>query len=138
MSNKTQLQTNNTNLDALITRVNAAKETAASLPDAGSGGSGGGSVETCTVTMVNNTDDTLDILGMWYDGSSILSYQTPVYDGDTTTKMAIKHSAIVIPTNFSSISVSASYIGPYSLYESINAAYVEIKDNDDITITING
>jgi hypothetical protein len=38
MSNKTQLQTNNTALDALITRVNAAKETAASLPDAGSGG----------------------------------------------------------------------------------------------------
>lgn len=36
MSNKTQLQTNNTALDALITRVNAAKDTAASLPDAGS------------------------------------------------------------------------------------------------------
>lgn len=39
MSNKTQLQTNNTDLDALIARVNAAKDTAASLPDAGSGGS---------------------------------------------------------------------------------------------------
>lgn len=35
MSNKTQLQTNNTNLDALITRVNAAKNIAASLPSAG-------------------------------------------------------------------------------------------------------
>lgn len=49
MSNKTQLQTNNTALDALITRVNAAKDTAASLPEAGGGG--GGSVETCTVTI---------------------------------------------------------------------------------------
>lgn len=39
MSNKTQLQTNNTKLDALITKVNAAKETAASLPEAGGGGS---------------------------------------------------------------------------------------------------
>ena len=48
MSNKTQLQTNNTNLDALITRVNAAKNTAASLPSAG-GSSGGG--ETCTLTI---------------------------------------------------------------------------------------
>jgi hypothetical protein len=38
MSNKQQLQTNNTNLDALITRVNAAKDTAASLPEASSGG----------------------------------------------------------------------------------------------------
>ena len=46
MSNKTQLQTNNTALDALIARVNAAKDTAASLPEAG-----GGSVETCTVTV---------------------------------------------------------------------------------------
>lgn len=35
MSNKTQLQTNNTNLDTLITRVNAAKDVAASLPEAG-------------------------------------------------------------------------------------------------------
>jgi hypothetical protein len=49
MSNKTQLQTNNTNLDALILRVNAAKNTAASLPEAG----GGGSSETCTVTFDN-------------------------------------------------------------------------------------
>ena len=52
MSNKTQLQTNNANLDALITRVNAAKNTAASLPEAGSsGGSGGG--QTYTVTIQN-------------------------------------------------------------------------------------
>lgn len=50
MSNKTQLQTNNNNLDALITRVNAAKDTAASLPDAG--GSGGGAAETCTITIM--------------------------------------------------------------------------------------
>lgn len=40
MSNKTQLQTNNTALDALITRVNVAKDIAASLPEAGSGSGG--------------------------------------------------------------------------------------------------
>ena len=34
MSNKTQLQTNNTALDALIARVNSVKNTAASLPEA--------------------------------------------------------------------------------------------------------
>lgn len=48
MSNKTQLQTNNTTLDALITRVNAAKDTAASLPEAGGGG---GSIATTSVTV---------------------------------------------------------------------------------------
>lgn len=49
MSNKTQLQTNNTKLDALITRVNAAKDVAASLPEAGGGG--GVSLETSSVTI---------------------------------------------------------------------------------------
>lgn len=39
--NKTQLQTNNTALASLTDRVLAAKEVAAALPDAGSGGSGG-------------------------------------------------------------------------------------------------
>lgn len=42
MSNKTRLQTNNMNLQALIDKANA-------LPDAGSGG--GGNIETCTVTL---------------------------------------------------------------------------------------
>lgn len=51
MSNKTQLQTNNTALDGYITRINAAKEVAAGLPEAGGGGSDGGSVETIDVTI---------------------------------------------------------------------------------------
>lgn len=54
MSNKTQLQTNNTNLDALIARVNTAKDTAASLPEVGSGGSGGASIETVTFTVLED------------------------------------------------------------------------------------
>ena len=44
MSNKTRLQTNNTNLQALIDKANA-------LPDAGSGS--GGNVNTCTVKIIN-------------------------------------------------------------------------------------
>jgi hypothetical protein len=52
MSNKTQLQTNNNALDALITRVNAAKDVAASLPEAGSGGGGStGGVEYEIITI---------------------------------------------------------------------------------------
>lgn len=42
MSNKTRLQTNNTNLQTLINKAN-------SLPNAG--GSSGGSIETCTVVI---------------------------------------------------------------------------------------
>ena len=50
MSNKIQLQTNNDNLDALITRVNAAKDVAASLPEAG-----GGSIEVWTGTVYGSS-----------------------------------------------------------------------------------
>lgn len=49
MSNKTQLQINNTALDALITRVNAAKDVAASLPEAGGGTSGGSKTVSITI-----------------------------------------------------------------------------------------
>ena len=51
MSNKTQLQTNNTALDGYITRINAAKEVAAGLPEAG-GSSGSGNVNTVDMTFV--------------------------------------------------------------------------------------
>lgn len=56
MSNKTQLQTNNTALDGYIARINSAKEVAASLPEVGSG-SGGGSVETVTVSFYASMPD---------------------------------------------------------------------------------
>lgn len=53
MSNKTQLQTNNATLDTLIARVNSAKNTASSLPEAGGGGSSSGeTIETCTGTVI--------------------------------------------------------------------------------------
>jgi hypothetical protein len=60
MSNKTQLQTNNSALDGYIARINAAKEVVAGLPEAG--GSDGGSVETCTV-ILKNGDDQYDYFG---------------------------------------------------------------------------
>lgn len=75
MSNKTQLQTNNSSLDALIARVNAAKETAASLPDAGSGS--GGSVETCTVTFTikrfGGISGVFDIVYTTYENGTVSS-----------------------------------------------------------------
>ena len=54
MSNKTQLQTNNTNLDALITRVNAAKDVAASLPEAGGGGDDVGALLSNALTEIDS------------------------------------------------------------------------------------
>jgi hypothetical protein len=48
MSNKTQLQTNNASLDECIARINAAKDVAAGLPEAGGSG---GNVETCFINV---------------------------------------------------------------------------------------
>ena len=67
MSNKTQLQTNNTKLDALITRVNAAKDTAASLPEAGGSSD---SFPTCKIKFTENA--------VWNMGSTTLRGD---YDG---------------------------------------------------------
>ena len=65
MSNKTQLQTNNTALDGYIARINAAKEVAAGLPEAGGGGSGGGTI---SVTVVNNSSSPV----YYWDADKIL------------------------------------------------------------------
>lgn len=87
MSNKTQLQTNNTALDGYIARINAAKEVAASLPDA----SGGGSIETCTLNITNNDNgfslnylacetlqDGVKVLNILHDGYSLTGFNFSV------------------------------------------------------------
>jgi hypothetical protein len=65
MSNKIRLQTNNTNLQALIDKANT-------LPDAG--GSGGGSVETCTVKFGGKTPPGTEIY--YLDQAMTLQYAT--------------------------------------------------------------
>ena len=78
MSNKTRLQTNNTNLQSLINKANA-------LPDAGSGG-GGGNIETTTLAIM--TDYTSMTRNNIYIGrvccsiyeNGIISSGTALYD----------------------------------------------------------
>lgn len=96
MSNKTQLQTNNTALDGYIVRINAAKEVAASLPEAGGGG--GGNAETCTVTF-------------WTTGNSTVSYVnngqvvTEKVTGYTTKNLTVtKNTIMLINLGWSSMS----------------------------------
>jgi hypothetical protein len=85
MSNKTQLQTNNTALDGYIARINAAKEVAANLPDAG--GSGGGSDENFETSIVTiNT-----VAQCIYLGTDFQSKKEP-----TSTFETIKNSLVYI------------------------------------------
>jgi hypothetical protein len=87
MSNKTRLQTNNTNLQALIDKAN-------SLPDAGS--SGGGSVETCTVTLIGEAP----IIGaekFWYTDETLnIRYVSLPDFNETTTLTVVKNSIVFI------------------------------------------
>lgn len=86
MSNKTQLQTNNATLDSYITRINAVKDIAASLPEAGSGG---GSVETCNITLNYVTGSMLGLLSISYtklgaNGCEIVHVEPSTFQNYTT------------------------------------------------------
>ena len=90
MSNKTQLQTNNANLDALITRVNAAKDVAASLPDAGGGG--GSNIDTCTVTLGSDAPLYGEEMAWYVDGSFALRVAGIPDFGDRVQITVIKNT----------------------------------------------
>jgi hypothetical protein len=99
MSNKTQLQTNNTNLQSLIDRINAAKDTAASLPEAG----GGGSLETCTVSLRLDGPTMKDSLVYYTNENQELATET--FRSSITIK-CLKNS--IISTNNGGIGVNTS------------------------------
>ena len=128
MSNKFQLQTNNTNLDALITRVNAAKDTAASLPEAGGGS--GGAIETCTLEILANAPVGSSTL-YWVDGSGSMCSQNfsgmDIMMGITIT--CVKNSFVYIPEMMFGNSSGASYdnvswIDNSCIFVTGNATYI--------------
>lgn len=112
MSNKTQLQTNNTALDTLITRVNAAKDTAASLPEAGGGG---GSVKTCTVTIRSNMS--CAIYGTEYiDGEIGRIEEICRQNSSITISNVVKNSTLVACIPDASAASKKYYLDNYFIY----------------------
>lgn len=99
MSNKTILQTNNTDLQSLIDRVNTAKDTAASLPEAG----GGGSLETCTVSLRIDGPTITDSLVYYTNENQELATET--FRSSITIK-CLKNS--IISTNNGGMGVNTS------------------------------
>jgi hypothetical protein len=86
MSNKIQLQINNTSLDSYIARINAAKDIVAGLPGAG----GGASIETCTITFNYITNARMGINFIHYtkagiNGPELVSLQIEKYENYATT-----------------------------------------------------
>lgn len=120
MSNKTQLQTNNTALDGYIARINAAKEVAASLPEAGGGGnSNSGSLDTCTL---NFSGTSLGGTGLYYfyqtveNGNVVLKYD----NASTYTIEMVCGSYLVV------ICSSNTYDGQWSVSPGLTFSLTDI------------
>lgn len=109
MSNKTRLQTNNTNLQALIDKANA-------LPDAE--GSGGGSIETCEVILSNESPvDGTSLIVYYVDGNQTLQQETfpATMMDDKKTITVQKNSIMITPSGVAGSSDYTSLSG-YRLY----------------------
>lgn len=150
MSNKVQLQTNNTALDALITRVNAAKNTAASLPEAG--GSGGEvSVKTCTVTFnvtsngyltcdpqvyyVTSKDGILSIETCYFNSIAVRHYQCILQNVVCESMISIIDDSWALPSNSNTIEGTAQIFDITGSHAIILSPTVE---GENCSITING
>ena len=118
MSNKSRLQTNNTNLQALIAKANA-------LPNAGTGGSsGGGSIETCTGTMTFKGIPVPNMATIYYVDKDLQLRDKLFEDGATFTCM--KNSIIYI-TDWSSMSIISGNITEIN-YSQLYGAYFVTGD----------
>lgn len=109
MSNKSRLQTNNTNLQELINKANA-------LPDAGGGG---GSVESCTITitpyiMLAPTSPTY-----WYTDAETITIKS-LSTQDAT--IAVPKNSIIVILGWSSDSTTTGSCSQI-FYNSMYAAY---------------
>lgn len=120
MSNKTTLQSNNALISQSNTNLQALINTANALPDAGSGGSGGGSVETCTITITPDGMISPDSPTYWYTDAETMTIKS--LSTQKATIMVPKNSIIVIVNWTSSSMVTGScnrifYSGGHTAYQ---------------------
>lgn len=123
MSNKTQLQTNNTELSSLIETIRGKV--------AGSGGSGGGSIETCVVTIEQ------DFVGPPAPGSELPSFYYT--DGSMSLKFIETDSGAFTVAKNTIVAISgwygASTVGSGSAEEIFyRAGYAAYKITGDCTL----
>lgn len=129
MANKTQLQTNNTNLDALITRVNAAKDVAASLPEAA-----GGEAVDFTINQIFFKDMTRETVSIKQDTLSLF-----IPDIQKTKYVIViggSVKGILGPDNGYTMEVSGT---PDDIFTSITITTgLSSSTSDQTKLTING
>lgn len=120
MSNKTQLQTNNTALDGYIARINAAKDVAAGLPEAGGGGSGD-SVNVISVGLDCGNGTTLSYINE-SGAISQLSNTSGMYNLPAPRIYVAKNNTY--PISYPYCSATNCEI----LYQSSNCVIIYVKD----------
>ena len=120
MSNKTQLQTNNASLDGYISRIQAAKEVAATLPEAG------GVVELPDLTNEGSTSDLLS-------GKELIDQEGKIITGSMSNNGTITSTMDGI--NIKSVSIPEGYTsgGTVSLDNTIDN---EVNDQADLIAQI--
>lgn len=115
MSNKTRLQTNNANLQALINKANA-------LPDAG--GSGGG---ICTITVQSN----YPIDGIYYQSQT--GYDILTKGSLITINAACGSFVYIVQSGFYAITVSSGEV----LYKNYGCGAIYKVPISPTSVTIN-
>lgn len=131
MSNKTRLQTNNTNIQALIDKANA-------LPDAGGSG-GGATIETYTGTLSKSGMMPPDSLygTLWYTDASLTIQNVQISSfpySFTVVKNSIIYWEDQLDISFKSgTNITKIYSTKMGAANS-HAAIVPIADNFDITL----
>ena len=91
MSNKSRLQTNNTNLQLLINKANA-------LPNAGSGS--GGAVETCIVQIICDGPTSGEEIIYYTDGSGTLKSAPFPNFMESNSVTVLKNSIICVSSGY--------------------------------------
>ena len=107
MSNKSRLQTNNTNLQALIDKANA-------LPDAG-----GGSVESCTITIVPDVMMAPGSPTYWYTDAETMTIKSLSTQDATIT---VPKNSIIVIIDWSSYSTATGSCSQI-FYQNMCTAY---------------
>lgn len=102
----------------------------------GTGSSGGASVETYTLTIINNGSNEIEIIvTQYHEQMGIISYQTSVMDGDTKViNNLLKGAGLVIGGSYVDISCSEGNVQK-SMYLTYYTSFAS-SCPDNLTITI--
>lgn len=125
-----------TKLASLETAITALEN---ELEGKASGGSGGASVETCTVYFFSGAERSHNAYGVYYENGEFSSYSMPIPDMSNIDVEVIKNSFIVISSTLvTAIDIGSSDVTPISLDRTTisGASIIAVENYESIRINI--